>query len=272
MCPEKSEVQVISDQVHKLVVGKTLIDVKHDTNSRYSKSGIPGFQHLKFPYICIDVKSKGKKIIFTLEDLDKVQVFLLSFLGLEGKWLTTPGKHSNLWLEFEDFKLYFHDSRHFGLFTVYPDKISLDSFIKRTTGPDLLNDDITLEEWTKKIKNPRIKNKHICLFLLDQKQFSGIGVYQRAEILYACKIKPTRPLCELTNEEIEMLLKVSKEKIRESYEANGLTIRTYLAPDGSKGEFKQIIYGKQKDPYGNNIIKEKDKTGRMNHWVPEVQK
>lgn len=289
MCPERAEVEVVSDQLKDLIIGKTLIDIKYDKYSRYSKGGIPDFSCLKFPYQCIEIKTRGKKIIFTLES-DKDQVFLLSFLGMTGRWLVKPIDHSNLWLEFGsikqsddgksevkecDFKIYFDDSRHFGTFTVYPDRKSLDAFLKRTTGPDLLTDDVTLEEWTKKIKNPRTKNKAICLFLLDQKQFSGIGAYLRAEILYACKISPFRKLCELSDEDIKTLLITSKEKIKASYEANGLTIKDYLAPDGSRGEFKQVIYDKKEDPLGNPVVKEKDskaQSARTIHWVPLIQK
>lgn len=219
--PEKGEVEVVSDQLKKLIVGKTLINISYDKNSRYFKGGVPGVSCLEFPYQCIDILTKGKKIIISLGKNDN-QVFLLSFLGMTGRWLIKPSDHSNLWLEFEsDFKLYFDDSRHFGTLTVYPDTKSLNAFLKRTTGPDLLNDDVKLEEWTKQIKNPRIKNKFIGVFLLDQKRFSGLGNYLRAEVLYACKINPFRKLCDLSDTEIEALLITSKEKIKASYAANG---------------------------------------------------
>ncbi len=300
--PEKGEVQVIADQLQDLILGKTLINLKYDLNSRYNKEELQGFSELKFPYLCKEIKTKGKKIIITLEKLEESKdeskkVYLLSFLGMSGKWIPADnkskeeekGKHSNLWLEFGTYRrnrlgkgpsirscnlrLYFDDPRHFGALRIFHKESEMTKFLNKTTGPDLLTDDISPEEWQKKLKN--FPQKEICLFLLDQKQFSGIGAYLRAEILYSCGISPFRKIKDLSDDEISNLLKVSKEKIKESYDAKGLTIRDYLAPDGSRGEFKQIIYGKEEDPLGNPVVKDKDsksKSARTIHWVPAVQK
>lgn len=296
--PEGAEAAVISNQLYELLVGKTLINIKCDQRSKYSENGIPGFNHLKFPYICSKVYNKGKKIIILLDTVglgvglgdkgkEKETVCILVGLGMSGRFLTEPTDHSNIWLEFGKWiipkkikvpirictsKIYFDDSRHFGNFNIYPNVESMENALKKTTGPDLLNDDVTLEEWTKKLKNGRLSKKEICLFLLDQKQFSGIGNYLRAEILYASGVGPYRTLGSLSDDEIKTLLKISKQKLRESYESGGLTIRDYLAPDGSRGNFQQVVYAKETDPLGNKVIKEKDKLGRMIHWVPSVQK
>lgn len=166
--------------------------------------------------------------------------------------------------------VYFDDSRHFGNLTLMSEQDYREKLGK--IGPDLLAEDISLEQWTREFRSSRRSGMQICDFLMKQEYFSGIGNYLKAEILYRSKIRPDRTLWEIHDDEMVTILQQSMATIRESYSYKGLTVRSYWDPDGEKGTFPRQIYEKEIDPLGHRVIKSQFKDGRTTHWVPEVQK
>ena len=61
--------------------------------------------------------------------------------------------------------------------------------------------------------------------------------------------------------------------MHDSYEQGGATIRDYKRVNGDAGNFTFSfkVYGKKKDPLGNDVIREKTLDGRTTHWVPSEQ-
>lgn len=264
--PELPEVYNTACELNQALQGKTLTNIvivapsKCKDFDNYSDE-LPA----KLEY----VTSKGKKLLFQFENF-----IIGSFLGMEGRWSYEKRKHLKLYLEFEDVTLYYDDSRCFGNNTMIRTNEQLEDFLK-AVGIDLLRerDQVTPELWRKEMRNARIKNKQICDYLLEQHRFAGIGNYLRAEILYQCKISPFRKLCDLTEEEVELLRTQTLNIIDESTHSNGLTIATYKTPNGVHGTFERKVYNQSHDPLGNPVIKSKTKTdGRMIHWCPTVQK
>ncbi len=299
--PEGPEVKLVATWLNELCTGKHLDPenpVQWDSKSRYAKkSGPPGYELLtdKTKFLIEEVRIKGKHIFFVVTSPNQGSniIYLHSHLGMEGKWVldshhlpngvSRPNskdksyarrEHSNLFLNFLDLstgnnKLYFNDSRHFGAFDVmteeqYQKKI-------KAIGPDLLSEEVSLDQWSSVIKRKRIARKQICDFLMEQKYFSGIGNYLKSEILYRAQINPARALGNLSDDEIKTILEVSVKTIRESYRCGGLTIRSFYRPDGSTGEFVPQVYGRDTDPSGNPIIKTTFKDRRATYWVVEVQ-
>ena len=288
--PEGPEVHTIVDHLGPQITGKHLLSIGWDDKSKY-RDGLDLYDELS-RFLPIKIESlicKGKQIFiklvnrYTVNGISYEGVFYLNCtLGMEGRFIWEPETHSNLWIELGDLNecnnvklvivdktLYFDDSRHFGNITIlteldYADKI-------KAIGPDLLTDEITREEWLSKAHNKRISKKQICDYLMEQKYFSGIGNYLKAEILYAARIKPDRSMANLSEDDLMTILKCAQNKIRESYQSNGLTIRSYIAPDGSTGTFERVVYGKETDPYGNKIVQTVFKDKRTTHWVPGVQ-
>ncbi len=289
--PEGPEVHTIVDQLGPKLIGRYLLSIKWDTKSKY-RDGMTMYDVLSkhLPIRIEDVTCKGKQIFFKLNSEYMVEdehytcnFYINCTLGMEGRWIETPTKHSNLWFElgdiikgknvkiviFED-NLYFDDSRHFGNITILSESGYADKL--KSIGPDLLSDDIKVEEWLSKAKNPRIKNKQICDYLMEQKYFSGIGNYLKSEVLYAAKIKPDRIMSNLSDVELITILECAKHKIKESYQSNGLTIRSYISPNGELGTFERSVYGKETDPDGNDVVQTVFKDKRTTHWVPSIQK
>jgi formamidopyrimidine-DNA glycosylase len=288
--PEGPEVHIIVDQLGPKLIGRYLLSIRWDTKSKY-KNGMTMYDDLSrhLPVQIKDVTCKGKQIFFKLNSeyvVDDEQYtcnfYINCTLGMEGRWTEEPTKHCNLWFElgdvikgenvkisvFED-NLYFDDSRHFGNITIltesdYENKL-------RSIGPDLISDDIDTKEWLSKANYSRIKNKQICHYLMEQKYFSGIGNYLKSEILYAAKIRPDRVMSDLSENELITILECAKYKIKESYQSNGLTIRSYISPNGELGTFVRFVYGKEMDPHGNTVVQTVFKDKRTTHWVPSIQ-
>jgi DNA-formamidopyrimidine glycosylase len=265
--PEIVEVCLSSLELHASLKGKELTNIvilKEDKTKGFSSD----FKY--FPCKLQSVSSKGKKIIFVFDK------FLLgTTLGMEGHWgysILNEFRHTKLYLEFGDIKLYYDDTRCFGTNVFIHTQEELNDFLK-DVGIDLLRERhlVTQEKWNSEIKNPRIRNKSICDFLLEQKKFAGIGNYLRAEILYDAKINPFRTLENLSDSELVILRNSTFKIIDEAFRGKGLTIASYSTPNGAIGVFECKVYGKSEDPFGNPIMKSKTKGDRMIHYCPGVQ-
>jgi formamidopyrimidine-DNA glycosylase len=168
--------------------------------------------------------------------------------------------------------VWFHDTRHFGRFDIYQDEKIFQSIMDKM-GPDFLShpDGISREVWFSKVRLPRVQHMEICKFLMEQKYFSGIGNYLKAEILYRAKIRPNRLLRELSDDDLELIRVTSNTTVWESYRSHGLSIKSYWDPMGRPGMFQRVVYGFQTDPLGNPVITNEFTDKRTTHWVPAVQ-
>ena len=317
--PEGPEVRCITIKLNHFCQGQKLKAIKWNDKSKY-RSGLPQYPEFSkyLPGTITGITCKGKQIIFILQsDQSSDSIYIKSTLGLEGRWSFRhdDNKHANLWLELDSYNLYYIDSRHFGNITLYTSTDDLLNDLNGKVGPDLLayaiefntgvevvddDDKITIEKWTAKLRNKRLKNKQICQFLMEQKYFSGIGNYLKAEILYDAKIRPDRLLSQLSDQDITHLYQSTLKIIYNAFCAGGLTIKSYWQPtspdaeggkeggkeDGKesgkeesikeeqeklKGKYKKVIYDCSEDPLGHPIVKETFKDGRTTHWVPQIQ-
>lgn len=262
----------------------TLRNLYIGPKSRYLKSGtFDGFQYLTKDMEIVQVTSRGKKIIFILKRSDGVTVYLVSFLGMEGHWVYTPENHTSIILEIANIRkvggrtivsgnryVYMDDTIHYGSIQAIVTEAEFKHVFK-AVGPDFLRNTITIQDYTTVIRKPRLRNKDLASFLLDQSKFSGVGNYLRAEIMFEAKVAPQRLLGTLTDQEITLLHYYTIKIIRDSTEKGGLTIATYKAPNGNTGTYNHKVYSKDRDPAGNPVLKYKDKANRMVHWVPNIQ-
>jgi len=271
--PEGPEVATVVDELNEIMAGSTIISIKTNLKSRYHNKET--WNPPKTPFDITKISCKGKNIFFHLSNAGQYK-YMYNHLLMTGKWLLDKGNASGIEFTFkqkdEIKKIYFDDIRKFGPI-LWMTKEQYDTKIK-TIGPDLLTGEVTLDIWSQKITNKRIKNKMICDFLMDQKRVAGIGNYLKSEILYRAKIRPDRKLCDLIKTEIEFLYKVALDTIQESYKKRGLTIRDYLTPKGKKGEFNILVYNKEGklDENGYIIVREIFKDKRSTYWVKEIQK
>lgn len=274
--PEGPEITMIARYLDKNLKKKTLINFEILEKSRYKQKDYKerGFNNL-IDHCLERVSFKGKKIIFDFGDR-----YLISFLGLEGKWVVDPIKqldHGSIKLTFDDGTLaFYYDSRHFGCLE-YITKDFIDLYgISNVGKPWILSEmypnTIKKDEFFEMLQNKRLKNKKIMDFLLEQKYTAGVGNYIRADSLYLSKISPHRLINDISREESDSLYDSILKVMEESLNSNGHSLRSYFTPVGHKGGYSPYVYGlsKSKDT-GEEVIKEKGKDNRMIHWVPSVQ-
>lgn len=294
--PEAAEVRVIAEYLADIWTNKLIIGLGWDSKSKFNKTGIKGIEMIKVPCRVVGVFARGKLIVIECVNIDKDVIYMVSQLGMEGKWVHTKESHSNFRIYFGDLNAdrtkydihdtwYYDDSRHFGHFNAYTDLTA----IAAKHGPCLLTTALvqaghlhrdrlrpyqvmaTLDDFKSKMANRRIKSKQICDFLMEQKHFSGIGNYLRAEILYRAKINPTKTLSSFIDNDVVVLYETILYQMLLAYGARGLTIKSYWDPAGNTGKCPLQVYKKDIDPFGNAVERFMDKSKRMVHWVPSVQ-
>jgi endonuclease-8 len=97
--------------------------------------------------------------------------------------------------------------------------------ILATLGPDALPYNRRFEAVECKRRLLRHRDISIGAALLNQAIVAGLGNYLRAEILFACKLNPWRPVDSLNESELQRLLRTIPQLARRSYE------RAATAPD-----------------------------------------
>ena len=88
---------------------------------------------------------------------------------------------------------------------------------------------------------------------MDQKCVSGLGNIYVNEILFLCRIKPTRKATKLKNFEIKKIIKFSKKILKNSIKLGGSTIKDFSSENGKKGVFQQYfnVYGRENQGCSN---------------------
>lgn len=235
-------------------------------------------------------EAKGKKILLysALASEDDTQSpYAILGLGMSGHFSTSPKKHSAYYFEYinemdeESRYIYFNDTRHFAHIHLFVGRKAYESGCKKyAPARDPLSTSISLEEWTKHIRNPRRKKTMIITFLLDQRSISGLGNYLTAEILFSCRIRPNRTLESLSDEDILKLKEKTDLKVKESAASSGNLVYTKAEALPLGEGFRCYVYLcseysiKKKD--GSIVTYEVKGTtfynNRTTYWVPELQK
>jgi len=88
---------------------------------------------------------------------------------------------------------------------------------------------------------------------MDQKCVSGLGNIYVNEILFLSGIKPNRKVTKLKNSELEIIIKSSKQILKNSIRLGGSTIKDFSSENGKKGVFQQHfkVYGRENQKCSN---------------------
>lgn len=293
--PEAAEVAIFADGLRNAARKTYIAGLYYDEKSKYAKIGmknINAFDAL-LPLRILDIQSKGKKIVFSLEN----GVYLLSGLGMEGRWdkcdpedVVPNEKHSNLWLSIVssavkrstpsgpaakkttekkcDFYLFYTDVVHYGHFTICLNDKELQHEMRKV-GKDILKEEITREYFIQSYRLKKNLKKPVCEIMLDQEKIAGIGNWLRAEILYMAKIDPWRTVGQLSDDELDLIRQCAVAIVNEAYEKKGATLNSYKDFEGQRGSYIVKVYGKEEDPH---VQSRQDKQKRMMWWDDSVQK
>lgn len=271
--PELPEVETVKETLKRKLLGKTIkkVDIYHDNIIEYPT--VIEFKEKIINQKINNMDRYGKWLIFELDDY-----YLLSHLRMEGKYffktnLDVRNKHEHVIFTLDDIELRYMDVRKFGkMHLIEKDKI-------KEIGPLI---DMGLEPWDKSLTIEYLKDKYskkklpIKTVLLDQSIIVGIGNIYADEILFLSNINPLISAKDLTDIELNNIIKNTKEVLEKAIKMGGSTIRSYTSVDGVHGLFQQELYvhTKEKQPCikCNTLIIKTKVGGRGTYYCPKCQK
>ena len=146
-----------------------------------------------------------------------------------------PKKHNHVEMKIGKFKLIYNDPRRFGYFSYFKSDEQINNNFKKY-GPEpfdpLFNKNYIFNYFKNKKKN--IKN-----FLIDQNFVSGIGNIYASEILFLCKILPSKPVSLLSLNDCQKISHFSKVVLKKAIDKGGSSIRDFKNISGNQGSFQK---------------------------------
>lgn len=273
--PELPEVETIKKTLKRFVVGKEINNITiHWPNIIKHPDDSVHFSQLLTGQTILDIKRKGKFLIFELEDY-----VLVSHLRMEGKYSVEDQKepikkHTHVIFSFTNGEeLRYNDVRKFGTMHVFPkgEELTVQPLVK--LGPDPFDDDFTLDYFYKKLKKT---DRVIKVALLDQTIVAGLGNIYVDETLFKAGVHPLKKSSALTKKEAEAIKDQAIQTLAEAIKQGGTTIRSYVNGQGEMGMFQQelFVYGQENQPCKNcgEPIEKMKISGRGTHICNHCQK
>ena len=272
--PELPEVETVKETLKLKLIGKKIKDVKIYYDGIIAYPEIKEFSKQIKNLPIKDINRRGKWLMF---DLDKY--YLLSHLRMEGKYFFKNkgdklDNHEHVVFSLDsNEELRYRDTRKFGkMYLIKKEDINNVGPIK----------DLGLEPWDTNLTKEYLKDKYktkklpIKTVLLDQSIIVGIGNIYADEILFLSKLNPLIKCCDLNDDDLENIIKYTKEVLEKAIKLGGTTIRTYTSVDGVHGRFQNelLIHGKDKGicPNCGQAVSKIKVGGRGTYYCNNCQK
>lgn len=271
--PEIAEVETVRNTLKKQILHKKIKNVKV-LYERIVETNVDGFKQVLENNQFIDIKRRGKWLIFELEDH-----YLLSHLRMEGKFFLKTQeepvvKHEHvIFTFFDNTDLRYHDTRKFGrMQLIKKEELPTNKAIAKQ-GLEPGEKELTADYLLEKFKN---KNIAIKTLLLDQTIISGLGNIYANEVLFASKINPFKKGCEITKREAGNIVESSAKIIKRAMELGGTTIKSYTSSLGVTGRFQQELMVHKREGLECRVcramILNAKINGRSTYYCPTCQK
>jgi len=254
--PELPEVEVLKRSLQKKIKFHKILEIRvYNRNLRY-KVPYSINRNLK-NHVVNNISRISKYLIFHINFSKK----LLIHLGMSGtihlieknnknntnasfyQSSYLPQKHNHIEISFSnDIKMIYNDPRRFGYFKLLKKNYLLEKPIINL-GPDPFSSKFNFEY----IKNFVYKKKiNIKNLLMNQNFVSGIGNIYANEILYYCKLRPTKIVNQLSKKNIFNIILQTRKVLNKAIILGGSSIRDFKKTDGTLGSFQQNfkVYGK----------------------------
>lgn len=277
--PELPEVETIRRQLDSFLTGKKIIKAEVSL-PKMVKLLLDKFKEIVVGAKINCVERRAKILIFELSN----GWSLLVHLKLSGRLIfrkkgealkEQDTKWNHLIYYFADGSQLFHnDLRQFGYVKLIKKVELADFFKKEKLGPEPLEKDFTLDDFSALLKKkPKAKIKQ---FLMDQQNIAGIGNIYSDEILFFAGVHPLRKAGELKPQEIKKIFDGIKKILSEAYKFRGSSDSDYLDAFGKKGDYvpRLKVYGREgeKCKKCGGIIQRLKLGGRSAHFCPECQR
>lgn len=272
--PELPEVETVRKSLKLKVSNRVIKDVIINYENIIEYPSTEEFKKKIINQKIRTIDRYGKWLMFRLDDY-----YLLSHLRMEGKYFIKESndyfnKHEHVVFRLDDgTDLIYMDVRKFGkMHLIEKDKI-------QDMGPLVK---LGLEPWDKQLDIDYLKDKYskkrlpIKSVLLDQEIIVGIGNIYADEILFLSKINPYVRAMDLEVEDLENIIKYTKEVLEKAIKQGGTTIRSYSSVNGVHGLFQQKLNVHTKEgekcPICNSEIIKVKIGGRGTYYCSNCQK
>ena len=273
--PELPEVETVKNSLKELIINKTISKVTINYTRIIQNCETFEFENNLVNQTFVDVKRIGKYLILQLNDYS-----IVSHLRMEGKYFLKQScdeisKHDHVIFHFTDgTELRYNDTRKFGTMHLYQ---TTDIEIIKTFDPlSKLGLEPFDPAFTKEYLKEKFKSKTLPIktVLLDQTIISGLGNIYADEVCFMMKTNPYKKAKELTDEEIEALIKASKEVLTKAIRLGGTTIKSFISAHEASGLFQNhlLVHTKENCPECNAPITKKFINGRGTYFCPRCQK
>ena len=237
--PELPEVETVRRKLKPRLINKKILSVDVYWPNMIVDIPVIEFQKKLVDQVFIDVKRRGKWLVFELTDY-----YLLVHLRMEGKFFfrkrsEEKSKHEHVVFKLKDEDLRFQDVRKFGkMYLLNKDEINTRKPLSEL-GLEPDDEMLTASCLRVKCKNKSISIKEV---LLDQSIIVGIGNIYADEILFLSKINPWRKARALSINEYKKIIDNTREILTKATLLGGTTIRSYESLDNEKGSYQEELY------------------------------
>jgi formamidopyrimidine-DNA glycosylase len=174
-----------------------------------------------------------------------------------------PNKHTRAVFKFEKGKLFFNDMRKFGW-------VKLNPMFTSILGEDAL----TMTE-TKFIESLRKLKAPIKSVIMNQEIVAGVGNIYANDALWEARINPRIPSCQLSVDQLTVLLKKIILVLKEGIKYGGASMSDYVDTKGQGGRYQNHfrVYNRQNLPClrCKTKIKRIVLGGRGTYYCPQCQ-
>ncbi|TPE58056.1 DNA-formamidopyrimidine glycosylase [[Mycoplasma] falconis] len=236
--PELPEVRTVCEALKPKILNKKIKSIDIFYPKLFKEYQPEVFVEALVGQKIVDIKNKGKHIIFFLDNND----VLLSHLRMEGKYRYYQDKDPNekhliMKMIFEDNSiLHYLDTRMFGTFHLrninnYNQILPLSKVADEPAYIDVNEVYQKLRKSTTAIKTK----------LLDQTIVSGIGNIYVDETLFICKVHPETPANMISLEKLAEIIKTSAEVMEKSFQLGGTTLFSYESLNQKQGSYQNFL-------------------------------
>lgn len=273
--PEMPEVETIRRGLTKYIVGKKLVqaDVLLPRQLRAPQS-VEKFQSMIIGRTLERIDRRGKYLLCEFGDM-----VMVIHLGMTGQLYYSPDEvvdktYVRFLFRFDSGEyLVFADVRTFGgVYALRKDELGQIKGLS-TLGAEPLAPGFTADYLMGRLAK---RKSAIKVFLLDQRQVSGLGNIYVDEALFDAGILPARRAESLSREETERLVKSINRVIADGIRDGGTTFRDYRNGVGGMGDHQNhlSVYGRKGEPCRvcHAPIERCVIGGRGTHYCPTCQK
>lgn len=273
--PELPEAEVVRRQVDAALRGATIehVWIGRDDIIRQGRESVSWYSGTRL----VDVRRHGKSVTLICER-GQERRFVIVELGMTGLLLFTresvpSDKHVHVVMKLVNGRqpeLRYWNARRFGRVHLLEHEAWM-AYQQRRFGPDPLT--VTKAEFVTLIKSCRGRVKAL---LLNQRRLAGIGNIYANEALFRSGIHPHARGRHLSKRKIGLLFDEMQATLIQAIHVGGSSIQSFVAPDGSPGQFQEHHRVYQKTgllcPNGCHARIRRVVTERASFFCPTCQK